>query len=244
MPGSPFNDEKLSEEQKALLYAKYGLDKPVVFTGAQIPLCELRSDGRDNLTTSLMIAADGAYNGAKLEEQAASNNVTIVNTNLTGKEARDIAADFKFNEDSTRVIECPNGKTPKSCSCSKEGTCTVSFYKKDCEHCPYRDQCNPKEYSRTTRVVISTRTKQRAEKQRERKTDNFKKISAFRNGIETVPSFLRRCSNFRIVSFGSAGKVFMSRFLYVSSQNGILSILSSSPWQYLLPVFLFNQQPQ
>ena len=30
MPGSPFNDEKLSEEQKALLYAKYGLDKPVV----------------------------------------------------------------------------------------------------------------------------------------------------------------------------------------------------------------------
>jgi L-asparaginase len=36
-----------------------GLDKPVVFTGAQIPLCELRSDGRDNLITSIMIAADG-----------------------------------------------------------------------------------------------------------------------------------------------------------------------------------------
>ncbi len=29
MPGSPFNDEKLTEAQKALLYAKYGLDKPV-----------------------------------------------------------------------------------------------------------------------------------------------------------------------------------------------------------------------
>lgn len=28
MPGSPFNDEKLSESQKALLYAKYGLDQP------------------------------------------------------------------------------------------------------------------------------------------------------------------------------------------------------------------------
>ena len=28
MPGSPFNDEKLTEAQKALLYAKYGLDKP------------------------------------------------------------------------------------------------------------------------------------------------------------------------------------------------------------------------
>ena len=30
MPGSPFNDEKLTEAQKVLLYAKYGLDKPVV----------------------------------------------------------------------------------------------------------------------------------------------------------------------------------------------------------------------
>ncbi len=28
MPGSPFNDEKLTVTQKALLYAKYGLDKP------------------------------------------------------------------------------------------------------------------------------------------------------------------------------------------------------------------------
>ena len=29
MPGSPFNDEKLNADQKAILYAKYGLDQPV-----------------------------------------------------------------------------------------------------------------------------------------------------------------------------------------------------------------------
>lgn len=29
MPGSPFNDEKLTPEQRTALYAKYGLDKPV-----------------------------------------------------------------------------------------------------------------------------------------------------------------------------------------------------------------------
>lgn len=29
MPGSPFNDEKIDQQQKALLYEKYGLDKPV-----------------------------------------------------------------------------------------------------------------------------------------------------------------------------------------------------------------------
>jgi len=30
MPGSPFNDEKLTADQKAALFAKYGLDKPIV----------------------------------------------------------------------------------------------------------------------------------------------------------------------------------------------------------------------
>ena len=29
MPGSPFNDEKLTESQLALLNAKYGLDQPI-----------------------------------------------------------------------------------------------------------------------------------------------------------------------------------------------------------------------
>ena len=29
MPGSPFNDEKLSDEQRAVLFEKYGLDQPV-----------------------------------------------------------------------------------------------------------------------------------------------------------------------------------------------------------------------
>ena len=33
------------------------LNKPVIFTGAQIPLCEMRSDGRDNLVNSMLIAA-------------------------------------------------------------------------------------------------------------------------------------------------------------------------------------------
>lgn len=31
MPGSPFNDEKLNDAQRALLYQKYGLDRPVFY---------------------------------------------------------------------------------------------------------------------------------------------------------------------------------------------------------------------
>ncbi len=43
----------------ALSFMLTGLAKPVVLTGSQIPLSELRSDGGDNLLTSVIIAADG-----------------------------------------------------------------------------------------------------------------------------------------------------------------------------------------
>ena len=43
----------------ALSFMLSGLDKPVVLTGSQIPLSEIRSDGRDNLITSVLIAAEG-----------------------------------------------------------------------------------------------------------------------------------------------------------------------------------------
>ncbi|MBO5565548.1 MAG: asparaginase [Lachnospiraceae bacterium] len=42
----------------ALSFMLENLAKPVVLTGSQIPLCELRSDGRENLITSLMIAGE------------------------------------------------------------------------------------------------------------------------------------------------------------------------------------------
>ena len=159
---------------------------------------------------NVTIVADGAYSGSNVEEKAAQNNVTVVNTNLTGREAKDIAADFQFNEDGTRVTACPNGQEPKSCSCSKAGVCTVSFRKESCENCPYRNQCQPKEYAKTMRVTISAKTKKRALKQRQRKTDSFKKLSAFRNGIETVPSFLRR--HFHVDTMPVRGKLRISFF--------------------------------
>ena len=43
----------------ALSFLLRGLDKPVIVTGSQIPLSETRSDGWDNLITSLVIAGRG-----------------------------------------------------------------------------------------------------------------------------------------------------------------------------------------
>ena len=42
----------------ALSFMLKNLNKPVILTGSQIPLCEVRSDGVDNIVTSLIIAGD------------------------------------------------------------------------------------------------------------------------------------------------------------------------------------------
>jgi L-asparaginase len=42
----------------ALPFLLTGLRKPVIVTGSQIPLCEIRNDARENVITSLMLAAD------------------------------------------------------------------------------------------------------------------------------------------------------------------------------------------
>ena len=43
----------------AMSFMLQGLDKPVIFTGSQIPLCEIRSDGLENILNSVCVAAEG-----------------------------------------------------------------------------------------------------------------------------------------------------------------------------------------
>ena len=40
----------------ALSFMLEGLDKPVIITGSQIPLCEIRNDARDNIITAMLLA--------------------------------------------------------------------------------------------------------------------------------------------------------------------------------------------
>lgn len=50
--------DTMAYSASAVSFMLHGLAKPVVFTGSQIPLAEVRSDARENLITSLLIAAD------------------------------------------------------------------------------------------------------------------------------------------------------------------------------------------
>ena len=161
---------------------------------------------------TVTIVADGAFSGNDLTEEAKRNNVKLVNTNLTGKEPDEFLAGFELNEDETRVLKCPAGYDAKSCSYNaKTEQFTVSFHKVNCEHCPLKDKCHPKEYGKTCRKVFSVKGKHRAEQKKERSTNAFKAFCHFRNGVEALPSLLRR--KFHVDHIPARGKL-RSRFFF------------------------------
>ena len=50
--------DTMAYTSSALSFTLRNNRKPVILTGSQIPLCELRNDARDNLITAMMVAAD------------------------------------------------------------------------------------------------------------------------------------------------------------------------------------------
>lgn len=142
---------------------------------------------------TITMITDGAYSGEANTQLAAAKNVELVTTDLTGREANDIYADFEFSPDGKKLLHCAGGHEPKSCSYMKSsGQCRVSFARECCVNCPHKDQCKPKIHKRVSVVVLSSKSVTRAKHQRAMQTEKFKNCARIRNGVETVPSILRR----------------------------------------------------
>ncbi len=75
--------DTMSYTTSALSFALQELNKPVIFTGSQIPLCEIRNDGKENIIASVIIAASdkihevALFFGGKLFR---GNRVTKIST--------------------------------------------------------------------------------------------------------------------------------------------------------------------
>lgn len=141
---------------------------------------------------TITLITDGAYSGVENQSLAKEKNIVLITTSLTGRDTADIMAEFTFNEDGTKVLHCPAGHEPKSCSYMKpSGQCSVSFQRELCASCPYQDQCKPKVFKRVSKVITSKTASERAKTQRKMQGEQFKNYAKLRNGVETIPSNLR-----------------------------------------------------
>lgn len=153
---------------------------------------------KENLTRmekqdeTITLVTDGAYSGAENQSLAKKKNVELITTSLTGRDTADIMADFEFNESGTKVLHCPAGHAPKSCSYMKpSGQCSVSFHRELCSNCPYQNQCKPKVFKKVSKIITSKTASERAKTLRKMQGEEFRNYARLRNGIETVPSNLR-----------------------------------------------------
>lgn len=153
-----------------------------------------------------VLVADGAYCGAQNTNLAATKNIKLVTTDLTGKNVPDIYADFEFNEEGTRITKCPAGYSPKSCCCSSSnGHIHASFAREACINCPHKNECKVKVHKKVCSIDVSATAKYRAAIRRYMKTDEFKELARLRNGVETLPSLLRR--RYRVDRMPVRGKI-------------------------------------
>ena len=138
--------------------------------------------------------ADGAYASEELAELAADKNIGLLTTGLRGRKPREILTQFKLSEDGHAVTECPEGHTPRSSSYIRQtNSIRVSFQRCCCENCPHRKECNAKIKSRTAVLIFSLGALAHTEEAIRRKDDEtMKLVGRIRNGVETVPSVLRR----------------------------------------------------
>ena len=150
-----------------------------------------RSEVQEDETT---LITDGAYSGKENHDLATGKNIRLINTDLSGKPIDDILADFVFNETGTKVLRCPAGYEPKSCGYTggKSQQFHVSFERDQCANCPNKDRCKAKIHKRVSNVTVSIKSHERAKQQRFMESEEFRNLFKIRNGVETLPSLLRR----------------------------------------------------
>ena len=131
--------------------------------------------------------------GTENNALAAANNIELIATALTGKNPDTICAGFEIDTQKQVIAKCPAGKKPyKTSFYEATGIYRGSFNRKDCAGCPYREQCGSKLQKKSAYVMISTKMVQRASYLAKLSTEEYKLLTRKRNGVEGLPSVLRR----------------------------------------------------
>ena len=156
---------------------------------------ESMEDKEPDEETKTVEITDGAYYSNELNELAKTKNVELHPTELVGKKVESgNLTEFKIDEESHEVLECPNGCEPVENS-YKENTKIISakFDKSKCETCLFKDKCIAYKNGKKTSSLKTTVEKYNNAKQREKQKDeNYQELSNLRAGVEGIPSLLRR----------------------------------------------------
>ena len=91
------------------------------------------------------------------------------------------------------LLKCINGCMTLECNYDAGNDRSVAYFKtEECSSCPYKDRCQPRFLKTRVHKEVSWKSVGRAKQLQYMKTEEFSKYSCFRNGVEAIPSLLRR----------------------------------------------------
>lgn len=147
-------------------------------------------------TETQTLVADGAYGGEENIAKAKEKNINLVTTNFQATKPASILSNFQFSSDGTKVLKCAGGQIPITNSYNiKSEQCRITLDKEKCNNCLYKDECKPKFHKKKTSKVLSWKSVSRAKQLEYMKTTEFIELAKIRNGVESLPSILRRKYN-------------------------------------------------
>ena len=182
--------ETVDKKQGLSLITDYDYDQNIKSDSSFVQ-DKLNRDGKQEEKTTLI--ADGSYGGIENKELAKKNNIDLITTKLQGRDTDTIFAKFEFDKDKKTCLKCAKNHKPiKSTYYEKSGQTRIKMEKQACLNCPYIDKCNPIEQQKSFYKDLSWKTTERAKHIEFMGTEKFKELSYIRNGIEAIPSILRR----------------------------------------------------
>ena len=138
-----------------------------------------------------VLITDGAYASEKNFQMATENNIELVSTTLTGNEPNRIVNGFTIEDN--EVISCPESHAPIDSTYNEEKEIFRMYFDKiTCENCPRREDCPIVVQKNRVKVELSQTTINRADYIEKLSTDEYKEYARKRNGVEGIPSILRR----------------------------------------------------
>jgi len=138
-----------------------------------------------------VLITDGAYASEDNFKAAQENNIELVATTLTGQEPPKIVNEFVIEDN--EIKSCPAGHAPKDCTYNEEkGAYRAHFDKSTCESCLHKETCPVIMHKKRALVKLSDATINRAAYIETLSTEEYKEHARKRNGVEGVPSVLRR----------------------------------------------------
>jgi hypothetical protein len=171
---------------------------------------------------TVSMVTDGAYSGMDNVELANKNNIDLVTTALTGPPPSDIHSGFAIDRENHIVTQCPAGHSPEYCRHNeKRDDYRLTFSREHCESCPNREKCKAKIQKKNAVVKISQNMIDRAKYIERISKDEYIKLRNRRNGVEGIPSVLRR--RYRVDEIPVCG--YLQSKLWFSLKIGAINIV-------------------